>query len=164
MDAEAQRRAACCELVEESARTSGEVRLRVTGASMLPAVWPGDLITVQHRGLSGLRPGQIVLYRRDGGLTAHRIQGLSGDRIITRGDSLVAVDPPVEQSEIIGQVVSISRGSRNIQTGQTLCQRIASSILSRSDFLMRVSLSLHRRLRRPSDLQAPCLGSPSAGK
>ena len=39
-----------CELVADVARAFGEVRLRVTGASMLPAIWPGDiLVTVQRQ-------------------------------------------------------------------------------------------------------------------
>jgi signal peptidase I len=164
MNQETLRHVAFCELIGDVPRTAGESRLRVTGASMLPAVWPGDVITVQHRGWSDLRPGQIVLYRRDGRLIAHRIQSFSGGRMITKGDSQVAVDPPVEESEIIGQVVRISRGSQNLPTEQALWQRIGSSILSRSDFLMRGVLSIHRRLHRTSGVQASNANSTPAGK
>ena len=164
MNQESLRHAACCELVGDVTRTAGESRLRVTGASMLPAVWPGDVITVQQRGWSDLRPGQIVLYRRGGRLIAHCIQSSSGGRMITKGDSLVAVDPAVEESEIIGQVVRISRGSRTIPTEQAFWQRIGSSILSRSDFLMRGVLSVHRRLHGPSGVQASGESSAPAGK
>lgn len=37
-----------CELVADVARRFGEVRLRLTGASMMPAVRPGDVITAQR--------------------------------------------------------------------------------------------------------------------
>jgi hypothetical protein len=84
--------------------------------------------------------------------------------MITKGDSQVAVDPPVEESEIIGQVVRISRGSQNLPTEQALWQRIGSSILSRSDFLMRGVLSIHRRLHRTSGVQASNANSTPAGK
>ena len=131
---------------------------------MLPAVWPGDVITVQHRIWSDLCPGQIVLYRRDSRLIAHRIQSLSEGRMLTKGDSLVAVDPPVEESEIIGQVVRISRGSRTVSPEQTLWQRIGSSILSRSDFLMRGVLSIHRRLHGTQGMRASSESSTPAGK
>ena len=71
MTQQTQRHAVCCELIQDVARTTGEVRLRVTGASMLPAIWPGDLLTVRRCDLSELEPGQIALYRRDGKLTAY---------------------------------------------------------------------------------------------
>src|SRR6266852_1705065 len=56
------RDAAKCSLVADLARTFGEVRLKVTGTSMLPSVWPGDEITIERQGLSESRVGQIVLY------------------------------------------------------------------------------------------------------
>ncbi len=164
MTAEPLRHAACCELVGDVTRTAGESRLRVTGASMLPAVWPGDVITVQRRSWPDLRPGQIVLFRRDDRLVAHRVLSMSDGRLITKGDSLVAVDPPVEESEIIGQVVWISRGGRTVPTEQRPWQRIGSSILSRSDFLMRVVLSIHRRLHGLPSEQPSGVSSTPGGK
>jgi len=145
MSKELDRNAICCELVEDVARTTGEVRLRVTGASMLPAIWPGDVLTVKNCADSDLQPGNIVLYRRDGRVTAHRIESLSPGRVNTKGDSQVNADPPIAQSEIVGLVVSISRNGRTILPAQTQGQRFASSLLSRSDFLMRVTLGLRRR-------------------
>lgn len=164
MNQESLRHAVCCELVGDITRAVGESRLRVTGASMLPAIWPGDLITVQHRAWSDLRPGQIVLYRREGRLIAHRILSVSNGRMITKGDSLVAVDLPVDESEIIGQVVVISRGTRSVATEQKLWQRMSSSILSRSDFLMRAVLSIHRRMHGTLGAQASGERSTPAGK
>jgi len=35
-----------CELAAEVLRSSGRLRLRATGTSMLPAVWPGDVLSV----------------------------------------------------------------------------------------------------------------------
>ena len=37
------------DLAAEVLRQFGEVRLKVTGASMLPSVWPGDVLTVRRR-------------------------------------------------------------------------------------------------------------------
>ena len=47
------RAAAQRELLVEVARNFGEIRFKATGDSMLPSVWPGDLLTVrrQSRGL-----------------------------------------------------------------------------------------------------------------
>ena len=159
MSPETQRHAVCCELVHDVARSAGEVRLKAGGASMLPAIWPGDLITVRRRDLPELKPGQIVLYNRDGKLTAHRIQQLFGDHLITRGDSVPCFDPPVQADEIVGQVVSISRDGRDFRPEQRLWQRIASWILRSSDLLMRITLYLSRRLRSTWDLRTPWTNS-----
>ena len=142
MNAEAQRRAACCELVLEVARTAGEVRLKVTGASMLPTVWPGDVLTVQRCEMSELQPGQIVLYRRDAKLTAHRITSMAGDCLIARGDALPCCDPPVGAPEVVGRVVSIVRNGRSIHPEQLVWHRTLGWILRRSEVCARILLRL----------------------
>src|SRR2546428_4977056 len=58
------RAAAHRELLAEVARKFGEIRFKATGDSMLPSVWPGDLLTVRRQSFSEFRPGQIVLYER----------------------------------------------------------------------------------------------------
>jgi len=110
-----------CSMASEVVRTFGKVRLRVFGTSMLPSILPGDLISVQRAGLSGISSGEIVLYSREGRLFAHRVVGRAGSRedprLITRGDRLSHNDPPVSSSELLGRVTSIrcgdGRGHRN---------------------------------------------------
>jgi signal peptidase len=148
MSAETERHAVCCELVDDVASIAGAVRLRVTGASMLPALWPGDVIAVEYCGFAGLRTGQVVLFRRDGGLTAHRIRGFNGDRVLTRGDSNPCFDPPVKAEEIVGRIVNVTRGGCTFEPKHSLWQRLAAALLGRSDFLIRVTLLLSSRLRR----------------
>lgn len=148
MNADAQRHAACCELVHDVACSAGEVRLKVVGASMLPSIWPGDAITVRRCNFAELQPGQIVLYRRDGKLTAHRIQHLAGDRLIARGDSVPSFDPPIHATEIVGQVVGVSRAGRAVNPEWHLWQRVFSSILRNSNLCMRATLFVSRRLFR----------------
>ena len=142
MERDKQRRAVCCELVDEVARTSGEVRLKVTGASMLPALWPGDVIAVQRCSFADLRPGQIVLYRQEGKLTAHRIQRISPGHVITRGDSVPACDPPVGECGVVGRVASVLRNGRSIQPERSLWHRAVASILRRSDYCTRIALRI----------------------
>lgn len=136
------------ELVADVAFNFGEVRLKVTGASMIPAIWPGDVITVCRRHIAELQPGHIVLYRREGMLVAHRLTCIHGDLVTTRGDSLEHNDPPITASDILGQVVHLVRNGRRVHLRQSWWQRISSSILQRSDFCMRVTLHLGRRWRR----------------
>jgi signal peptidase I len=103
-----------CSLAGEVVRRFGKVRLRVFGTSMLPSILPGDLISVQRAGLSGISSGEIVLYSREGRLFAHRVVGRAGSRedsqLITRGDRLSHNDPPVSSSELLGRVTSIECG------------------------------------------------------
>jgi hypothetical protein len=62
-----------CELATETLRSFGQLRLRVNGASMLPAVWPGDILTVIRDTAAQALPGDIVLFGREGRLVAHRV-------------------------------------------------------------------------------------------
>jgi signal peptidase I len=143
-----QRTALQCELVADVARAFGEVRLKVTGASMLPAVWPGDLVTVQPSNIAALQPGQIVSYRREQRLITHRIKCIFDGHLIVQGDSVRQCDAPVSASEVVGQVTCILRNGRHISPEQTFWQRTGSSILRRSDFTTRMTLRLGRLLRR----------------
>jgi len=120
-----------CSLASEVVRTFGKVRLRVFGTSMVPSVLPGDLISVQRAGLSGISCGEIVLYSREGRLFAHRVVGRAGShedpRLITRGDRLSHNDPPVSCSELLGRVTSIQcgdgRGHRQVRPAVRLNTR-----------------------------------------
>jgi hypothetical protein len=145
MDREAQCRAVWCELVSGVARSTGEVRLKVAGASMLPVLWPGDLVAVRRCDFSELRPGQIILHGREERLTLHRIARIADDQVITRGDSLRDYDPPVNPAEILGQVESILRRSRAVSPERKLWQRVVASVLRRSHFLRRLTLYAQRR-------------------
>lgn len=145
MDREEQCRAVWCELVSDRARSAGEVRLKVAGASMLPVLWPGDLVTVRSCEFTELKPGQIILHGREERLTLHRIERIAGDQVFTRGDSLRDYDPPVNPVEILGQTVGILRGDRPVSPEPKLWQRVVASVLRQSYFLRRVILYLQRR-------------------
>ncbi len=136
-----------CELTADVVRNFGEVRLKVTGASMLPYVWPGDVVTIERRDAADLRPGQIVLYRREERLVAHRVKFILGDRLITQGDSVPHCDSPVSASEVIGQLVDIHRRGRRISPEPLFWQRAISPILRHSDFCTRMTLRIGRRLQ-----------------
>src|ERR1700691_598157 len=90
------------DLLADVARQFGEVRLKVTGTSMLPSVWPGDILTVRRRTTTDLLPGQIVLCYRNQGFVAHRLVDKRSDCIITRGDALSHEDRPFQNDEVLG--------------------------------------------------------------
>jgi signal peptidase I len=135
------------DLAAEVIRQFGEVRLQVNGASMLPAVWPGDVLTVRRRDVSELQPGGIVLCYRDGGFVAHRLVDKRGDELITRGDSHAFEDAPFRGDEVLGEVVSIERRGRAMAPSQTGWHRAGSWFARRSEVGTRLVLRL-RRLQR----------------
>jgi signal peptidase I len=112
-----------CGLAEEVVRTFGELRLRVLGTSMAPAILPGDLLSVRRARLTDLSAGEVVLFSRRGRFFAHRIVGRTVPAeaanqnetcLITRGDRLRDDDPPVLSTELLGRVVEIQRGNLKI--------------------------------------------------
>jgi len=128
------------ELLEEVVHTFGVARIKVTGDSMLPSVWPGDVITIGRRPFSELRPGHIVLCSRGEQLVAHRVVRRVGDHLITRGDSLRSNDPPFQETHVLGRVVSITRNGHDIDPRFTRARRMAAWLLRRSDVCGRVFL------------------------
>jgi signal peptidase I len=143
-----QRSSSGCELVADIASSFGEVHLRVTGASMMPAVWPGDVIQVRRSESASLRAGQIVLARCQGRLVAHRIVRVDGDLLITRGDTLAEEDPPVREADVLGRIVCLLRNGRVIYPEPSFALGMCSAILRRSDFCLRMLLRAGRLLRR----------------
>jgi signal peptidase I len=110
--------------VEDMVRGFGEVRIRVFGTSMMPALNPGDVISIQRAAIEEVSPGNIVLFLRDRRLFAHRVvKKLGGPddlRLITRGDRLQQNDPPVSQSEMLGRVIRAERNGKQIDPNKPL--------------------------------------------
>jgi signal peptidase I len=136
--------AAGCELVAEVAQTQGEVQLQVLGGSMLPSIWPGDRLIVQRRNPNQIQPGKIVLYKREGGLVAHRVVARDGESLLTRGDSVSKADAPVQAEEIVGEIVAIIRRGQRVALELTLGRRMVAWVLRRSNFSTRALLHFGR--------------------
>jgi antitoxin (DNA-binding transcriptional repressor) of toxin-antitoxin stability system len=127
---------------------------------MLPTVRPGDRLVVRRlefsvqfsEVLSEVQAGQIVLYCRGGGLVAHRVvrraASPDGDRLVTRGDSLLQDDSPVNESEVIGVVASVTRRGRIVSTELNMWRRAAAWVLARWGFATRVMLHLGKAKAR----------------
>src|SRR5258707_13737910 len=106
--------AAKCELAEKTLRRFGSLRLRVTGLSMLPSVWPGDLLLIRRQQMDQIYPGDIVLFACHGRLIAHRVvfktDDLEAPSLITRGDALPSQDSSISPAQLLGKVSGILRG------------------------------------------------------
>jgi signal peptidase I len=127
----------------------GSVCLELRGTSMLPSLWPGDLLTIQSAAQSEAAPGDIVLVMRDNRFFVHRLieRQQVQDRIlwITRGDSVRENDPPVSASELLGMVVGIRRGQQSFVPGRrvSLLQSVLAWMLSRWDHFRGLALRIH---------------------
>jgi len=101
------------DLAGEVLRKFGEVRFVARGCSMIPSIYPGDLLTVRSHTIADARQGQIVLALREGRFWAHRIirKWRDGNRVVlaTRGDALAQEDPSLDENQLLGRVVSIVR-------------------------------------------------------
>ncbi|MFZ3371295.1 MAG: S24 family peptidase [Candidatus Sulfotelmatobacter sp.] len=60
-------------LAAEMLRRRGTIHLKAWGTSMLPSVWPGDLLTIQNAAYDEVIPGDITLVLRDNRFFVHRL-------------------------------------------------------------------------------------------
>ncbi len=102
------------DLAVEVLAACGQLRLTAQGASMIPAVWPGDTLLVQRADAGQVSPGDIVLCRWAGGLRAHRLRAKAGSgddtSLVTRGDAMSENDPPVPAIDLLGRVSAVVSG------------------------------------------------------
>lgn len=82
--------------------------LYVEGASMEPALSPGDIIVYRRIGVQLARRDMVVFEHRET-LVVHRVAGvLRGGRLRTRGDANETFDAvPVELHDVQGEVVLV---------------------------------------------------------
>jgi signal peptidase I len=113
-------------LAAEMLRFKGSLRLRAWGSSMLPSVWPGDLLTIERVAQDEVVPGDIILVLRNQRPFIHRLvqkrSSENGLSWITRGDAMPDNDPPTAASELLGRVTSIDRGNRSFVPSRQISQ------------------------------------------
>lgn len=106
-------------LAEEVLKSYGRLRIMARGSSMIPTIFPGDILFVERDPLARLQPGHVVLASRGGRFFAHRVARLTAlggaPRVITRGDALKEDDPAFLHDEILGRVVAVVRGQRQFE-------------------------------------------------
>jgi signal peptidase I len=150
-----------CELASETLRSSGKLRLRVTGWSMLPTVWPGDTLLLDRVSSEHVSEGDVVLFGRDRRLFAHRVVAkgaVDRTQTITQGDGMPQPDLPVSDSELLGKVSFIIRNGRSIEPSKTLriSERAVAALVRRSESAARVVVGVHNLRHSSEDRVSPC--------
>jgi Peptidase S24-like len=148
------------DLWAESLRGGDSVALKAWGTSMLPCVWPGDILTIRNLACEEAIPGDIVLVLQNSRVFIHRLveklPGLNGYSWITKGDAIPQNDPAV--MELFGRVVEIRRGARTFVPSRQISrmQSATAWMLCRSDRLRNLALHIHESRTQ--------MGSVSAGR
>lgn len=82
----------------------------ITSDSMWPALKRGDLVFVKRARRADIKKGAIIVYKRGGSFTIHRVFYAAADVITTKGDANMEADPAIAFSDVIG-VVPTARGA-----------------------------------------------------
>jgi signal peptidase I len=139
-----------CEMAAQVLRTFGALRLEVTGLSMLPSIWPGDVLLIERREMRAIGAGDIVVFARQEKLVAHRAlhKTVVGEEsyAITRGDSLLSADEPVSPAELLGSVRSILRAGEYVtpEAELNLSARVTAEMVRRFGCIARILAFVHR--------------------
>jgi Peptidase S24-like len=152
-------------LVADALHRSGYLRLRVRGESMLPALWPGDVVEIASCSLEEIKPGEIALALRDGRLFLHRFVSCTPNGFKLCGDSMPGADPWFTPAELLGRLVRVRARAHPHTRARHEERTIPRGALSRAVGLMfcysgvarRVALKLHSR--RTSSREYQSLGA-----
>jgi len=147
-----------CELAGEVLRSFGSLRLRVTGWSMLPTIWPGDTLVIEPLNTDLASEGDIVLFSSGNRFVAHRVVRKSGAPegavVQTQGDALARTDCPLSGNALLGRVSFIVRNGKWVSPSKTMrfSERTAANLFRCSEIVARVVAGVHG-LRRASQNQ-----------
>ena len=138
-------------------REGQAVRFRAAGLSMEPSIRDGDAITVSPVQRGAARVGDVLLYRADGRLLAHRVIGRAEG---ADGVLLVRADAPgweverVAESDVLGRIERIDRNGRGVRLQGAFFRRLA--VLShRLRRRLSETRTFGRSVRSPARLPSP---------
>jgi signal peptidase I len=137
-----------CELASELLRMSGSLRLPTTGWSMLPTVWPGDMLVIERVSSEDVFEGDLVMFSSGRRFVAHRVvakdRSSAGSRIQTQGDAVPLPDCPVAESDLLGKVSFILRSGKCMKPTRRLrfSKRALAAVFRRSPLAARAVVRL----------------------
>ncbi|HWY58739.1 MAG TPA: S24 family peptidase [Terriglobales bacterium] len=132
------------ELAAEVLSSGGTIRLRAFGTSMLPSIWPGDILTVEHKPGHEIIPGDIALVARNRQFFIHRVIEKRNSHWITRGDSLPQNDEPAAEVQVLGKVSLIHKKAGAVAPPQlSLFSRTLARMLCHWDSFRTFALRIH---------------------
>jgi len=138
------------ELAADLLQRGERLSLRVRGSSMLPSLFPGDLLTFHRCAPAEIVVGDIVLFQRRGFCIVHRVaeRMANGDtRLRTQGDGRLTGDEPLSETEILGRLQQVERKGRRLPPPRLGPVRsLLAGVVRRSPWAARVLVAAHQRL------------------
>ena len=133
-------------------RRSGWVHFRAVGSSMIPAIWPGDILVVHSRRIEKTTVGDVVLFTCYQGVVAHRViewhEAPCGSKpvLIAQGLTIPEPDPPVTEENLLGVVAYVIRSGKWFRPTKSpgLPSRVTSTIIRLSPFANRLLQRAHK--------------------
>ncbi len=133
------------ELATEVLAAGGTIRLQALGTSMLPSIWPGDVLSIEHKSGQEIVPGDIVLVARQSRFFVHRLIEKHNSCWITRGDSLPQNDEPATEVQVLGKVSLIYKKTGVVVPNSRVSGfgRALAWMLCRWDSFRNITLRMH---------------------
>src|SRR5262249_35269080 len=107
-------------LAVEALRSAGRLSLRVHGASMLPTLWPGDVVAIEACAVEDVSAGEIVLAYSGDRLFLHRFVAATDNEFLIRGDAMPGDDPELPHNAMAGRLTGTIRFERTIVVAKKL--------------------------------------------
>ena len=146
----AERSALVADVLRRSDRLRQSVRLQVHGESMLPSLWPGDVVEIENCSFEDVRPGEIVLARRNDRLFLHRLVApCTPNGFLLRGDSMPGPDPLFPSEALLGRLVHRADDGRGVSAPAlrpgfgVRWSRAVGMLLCHCGIARRLALKLH---------------------
>src|SRR3989344_5224599 len=95
-------------------KNSKSFRIKSQGLSMIPVLWPGDLIYFSIKKTENLKENDLILAFKNEKLFAHRVIYRTAGYLITKGDNNILCDGRIYPRQVIGTVTKLNRGNQHI--------------------------------------------------
>jgi len=153
--------------VELMGRAGRNGTVLVQGESMHPTLRPGQMLAVEFSPDVTAR-GDMLVFRQGDALLVHRLVGpappLEGrPRLRTRGDGVLALDPPVDLDRVVALVVAFKDGEQWWSTRHRAARAYAWCLAWHDLFWAAVGVVLRRLERRPHGSKIAARLRPAAG-
>jgi hypothetical protein len=102
------------------------------------------VVEIASCSIEDVRPGEIVLARRDGRLFLHRlVSTCKPDGFLLRGDSMPGSDPHFPVEALLGRLVSKADERRGVSGFRVQWSRALGTVLCHCGVARRLALKLH---------------------
>ena len=107
------------ELLRATVERGASLRTTVRGFSMSPFIKDGDALTVSPMGERDPRVGEVIAFVSplNGRMAVHRVVSRTTSGWLLRGDNSLEADGVVGLEGMIGRVVRVERGGRDVRLG-----------------------------------------------